>query len=208
MTNKHPSKGVEFKKAISIPPGHFIFTPKYATDKFETGLMDEYLNVFQALRYKPISFLEVGTGQGGSLKFFEDYFSHPNTVISGIDHHLPLKEVSFKKSTQIFVGNQNDSKFLKQIGKDRGRFDIIIDDGAHSFTETQNTYKNLFSFVKPGGYYLIEDWSAELIDSDRFGGMINLVTGIANKHIHLGHETTLKLGRSFSYLIIRKNFTK
>lgn len=199
-SNKNPEKN------IKLPAGHFYFKPKYATDKFESGLMPEYLNIFQAMRYKPIKFLEIGTGQGGSLRFFEDYFSHPGTRIVGIDHHLPLADVKFKKTTNIFVGNQNDSEFLQKIGQEQGKFDVILDDGAHTFKETKNTYQNLFKYVKPGGYYIIEDWSAELLDSKRFAGMIDLVSNIARKHIHTGVETTLKMGPSYSYLIIRRKF--
>lgn len=193
-------------KKHKVRPGHFYFVPKYATDKFESGLMSEYLNIFQALRYKPITFLEIGTGQGGSLRFFEDYFDHPKTKIVGIDHHLPLKEVKFKDSTKIIVGSQNDSDFLQKVGNEEGKFDIILDDGAHTLAETQNTYRNLYRHLKPGGYYLIEDWGAELINAERFGGMIGLATGLAKKHLTIGTETTLKMGPSYSYLMIRKKF--
>lgn len=205
---------MKLPKGTKLPEGHFYFSPKYPTDKFETGLMGEYKNIFQSIRLKPIQFLEIGTGQGGSLRYFEDYFIHPKTRIIGVDRQMPFGEVTFKDSTKIFIGDQNDSEFLLKIGKEEGKFDIVLDDGAHSLKETQNTYQNLFRFVKPGGYYIIEDWAGELRDGgDKYKGMANFVTRLAKKHslkpfadIDSGSEVTLKLGHSFSYLVIRKRF--
>ena len=36
-------------------------------------------------------------------------------------------------------------------------FDIIIDDGSHWDECQQKTLQNLWKFVKPGGFYIIED---------------------------------------------------
>jgi len=185
--------------------GVFQFRPRYATDKFETGLMSEYLNIFQALRYKPISLLEIGVAQGGSIRFFEDYFEHPKTKIVGIDHQKPLVDTKFNDKTIFEVGSQNDAAFLDNIGKKHGKFDVIIDDGAHTFKETKTTYQSLYKHVRPGGYCIIEDWGAELL-GPKYAGMIDLTMNICKRHVANGSEVTLKKGYRFFYLCIRKKF--
>ena len=199
---------MELPPGTKLPAGHFYFKPKYQTDKFETGLMHEYLTVLQAYRYRPIRFLEIGTGQGGSLRYFEDYFEHPKNVIVGMDRHKPLQKVTFKENTHLLIGQQNDAKRLNEIGKEYGKFDVILDDGAHTRNETLHTFQQLYKYVKPGGYYIIEDWAAEFI-GEKYAGMMDLMLHLFKKTaVVSASETTLKLGHSFSYLMIRKKLNK
>jgi len=183
----------------------FFFKPKYRTDKFESGLNHEYINILQALKYKPIKFLEIGVAEGGSLNYFSDYFAHPKTEITGIDLYYPMQEPNFRENIQFYECDQNDRKKLNEIASKHGKFDVILDDGAHTVKETKNCFEVLFKHVKPGGYYLIEDWTAELI-GDKFKGMIALMLQYVKDNIGVNSkEITLKMGDGYSYLMIRKN---
>lgn len=193
-------------KGTKLPEGRFYFNPKYPTDKFESGLNHEYINVLQAFKYKPISFLEIGVAEGGSLNYFADYFQHPKTQIVGMDLHRPMREPKFRENTKFYICDQNDTEKMTKIARRHGKFDVILDDGAHTKKETENCFKVLFDYVKPGGYYMIEDWAAELI-GEKYAGMIDLMLDFVRKNIGINTtEFTLKMGDRCSYLIIRKNF--
>ena len=57
-----------------------------------------------------------------------------------------------------FKGNQLSRKDLKNfIKKHGGAFDIIIDDGAHMPDAIQISLGTLFPYLKPRGFYIIED---------------------------------------------------
>jgi len=62
---------------------------------------------------------------------------------------------SFKKvNLTIFVGSQSDRAILSQFGDG---YDAIIDDGGHTMIQQKMSLDVLFSKVKPGGWYCIED---------------------------------------------------
>jgi len=55
-------------------------------------------------------------------------------------------------------GDQSDESTLKQwIQASNGNFDMIIDDGGHSNHLMIKSFYGLWSEVKPGGYYILED---------------------------------------------------
>lgn len=129
---------------------------KYNTDKSE--LLGEYEKLFADIKDEKISFLEIGIWEGGSLLWAKDYFK--NGHILGIDLKLP--EISDKRIT-MKVCDQNDTDKLNDLSDKYGQFDIIIDDGSHLGNETRNSFAALWKHVKPGGWYIIEDWDAYTI---------------------------------------------
>ena len=42
---------------------------------------------------------------------------------------------------------------------DLSELDLVIDDASHSFGPTLASFAGLFPKVRPGGFYVIEDWS-------------------------------------------------
>lgn len=146
----------------------------YETDKTIHGLIPEYEHIFNEIKDKPLNILEVGIYQGGSLLWMYEYF--PNATIFGIDLTIPDK-IANDRITMI-KADQNDSAALSALGREVGPFDIIIDDGCHYARETMNTFDNLWPFVKPGGFYFIEDFIAGYWPDNRFTGMPDLVADI------------------------------
>lgn len=121
----------------------------YDTDKFESKLIDEYLRILPQKAYK---MLEVGYLNGGFLKWFKDTFM--GSKVYGIDIINPLILAGIK----TFQIDQNNSQGLIDFGTSFGQFDIIIDDASHEAKATENTFNCLWQFVKPKGWYFIEDW--------------------------------------------------
>jgi demethylmacrocin O-methyltransferase len=156
----------------------------YNTDKFNSGLILEYLKMFSSLQDKEIKFLEVGYLDGEFLRWFRDNFIRAD--LYGIDQH-PL--ISLKDNDdlriKLFQIDQNDSNKLKGFGENFGKFDIIIDDASHREKETRNTFNCLWKYVKSGGWYIIEDWGAHYRNSN-YGDMGKVVSEILQNKNSLG----------------------
>ena len=129
---------------------------KYNTDK--SSLFHDYTkiydSVFNRLTDQKLKLLEIGILDGASLKMWYDYFI--NSTIIGLDVDEKCK--SFKNDRiSVEIGNQTDSNFLNNLVKNYENFDIIIDDGGHTWHQQKTTFKHLFQHVNPNGFYVIED---------------------------------------------------
>lgn len=49
---------------------------KYNTDKYSTGLISKYENLFDHLKDQKITLLEIGVYYGGSMRYFTEFFTH------------------------------------------------------------------------------------------------------------------------------------
>lgn len=102
---------------------------------------------------QPKRMLEIGILKGAGLKSWLDYF--PKTKIVCVDLIDPPDIVSHPRITW----RKADSRTVKLAGK----FDLIIDDGAHDPDTQRRTFENLFPLCR--GTYFIEDvWPMDLLD--------------------------------------------
>lgn len=149
------------------------------TDKTQSKLFCEYEELFKSLKDQPITYLEVGTAYGDSLVWAKNYFTTAN--LYGIDIEVPKIIPEGVTFTKI---DQNDSEGLTLFGKEHGPFDIIIDDASHVRKETENTFNNLYPYLKIGGLYIIEDWGATYAFPERemYKGLETLVTELLFKY--------------------------
>jgi len=131
----------------------------YYSIKYEQ-IFNDILNVKLSKKdYTKFDLLEIGLNRKStdtipSLMLWNDYFNK-NINITGFD--IDSRFLNFNKidNIDIKIGDQsieNDLLQLKQ--KD---YDIIIDDGYHATKHQQITFKTLWSNIKPGGYFIIED---------------------------------------------------
>lgn len=115
---------------------------------------------FGPLRDEPIKLLEIGIGGyadphagGGSLRMWKNYF--PRGIVYGMD--IYDKSPSEESRINTVVGSQDDAEFLREFAEENGPFDIIIDDGSHINEHVLFSFDVLFPYVRPGGWYAIED---------------------------------------------------
>lgn len=114
-----------------------------------------YCRYFDALRKKPLKFLEIGIDKGHSVVFWEAYF--PKAELHFIDIDPEVIEYTSGRSKYHFV-DQTDRAGLQSLARSlKGNFDIIIDDGGHTMEQQITSFKALFPFLKSGGIYVIED---------------------------------------------------
>jgi hypothetical protein len=95
---------------------------------------------------------------GASLRVWRDYF--PNAQIIGADID---KDILFNEN-RIITGyiDQTSPETIKEFfngldTKYQNSFDIIIDDGLHTFAAAKCLLENSFCQIKANGYYIIED---------------------------------------------------
>jgi hypothetical protein len=119
--------------------------------------------------FRPARILELGLFDGGSLAFWFEYF-RPEKIV-GLDKSPRGDSAYFRRflagsdreaRIRTFWGtNQSDRKRLREIVAEElgGSIDLVIDDASHRYEETKASFETLFPLVRPGGLYIIEDWS-------------------------------------------------
>lgn len=123
--------------------------------------LEVYEKFFEPIRFEAERIFEIGVWRGDSLRLWAAYF--PNARIFGID----IEDTSMYATERIttFVADQSDREQLRKfIEAHGGDFDVIIDDGGHSMKQQQVSFGYLFRFVRPGGYYVIEDVHTSFLD--------------------------------------------
>jgi hypothetical protein len=146
----------------------------YDTDKAEhTHYLRNYEEYFQPLLDQEVKLLELGIYKGGSLLLWRDFFT--NGLIVGLD----LNKVDVPDESgriRIYQGQQQDIGLLDRVAQESAPngFDIIIDDCSHIGELTRISFWHLFdNHLKPGGIYVIEDWSTGYWDSFFDGVALN-----------------------------------
>lgn len=128
----------------------------FGTDKASSthDYLRFYERYFQPIRSRPITLLEVGVLDGASLAVWEAYF--PAASIIGADIN-PATQRFARSRVAIEILDQSNLEQLVRLGRTRGPFDIVIEDGSHLWEHQITTLRTLFSFVQPGGIYIVED---------------------------------------------------
>jgi hypothetical protein len=96
---------------------------------------------------------------GASLRAWRDYF--PSAIIYGgdIDRGILFQEERIRTSYIDQLNTNAIADFWAWAGVEN--FDLMIDDGLHSFEAGSNLFSNSFQYLSPTGIYVIEDFSIE-----------------------------------------------
>jgi hypothetical protein len=114
-----------------------------------------YERYFSEFVYKPVTFIEIGCGLGGSLQMWKRYFG-PHARIVGIDINPTCKNFE-EDQIEVYIGPQQDRSFLQSVVKKIGTPDIVIDDGSHQMGHITATFQFLYPLMLKNGIYLVED---------------------------------------------------
>lgn len=133
----------------------------YKTDKwgkhFYTPHYQSHFNKFKNKRIKLLEIRVGGYGSplsgGQSLRMGKRFFPFGKTFA------IYIYDKSFfqEKRIRIYQGSQVDKPFLENVMLEMGALDIVVDDGSHINEHVIETFKILFSQLKDGGVYAIED---------------------------------------------------
>jgi hypothetical protein len=147
---------------------------RYGSDKVANGYGPVYAALFRN-RLAVRSLLEVGIGTmipdvpssmaraprrgadyqpGASLRSWRDWFTHAHIV--GLD---PQPDCQLDEPGIMTIqADSTDAELMYALGDTLARqFDVIIDDGLHTEEAQLATLCNLWSWLAPGGLYVIED---------------------------------------------------
>ena len=125
----------------------------FGTDKAAHGYLPTYLKIASKLGSSP-HILELGVFRGQSLEMWQALV--PKGVVAGVDSD---PEAYWPGGTHRIVCGQDDEKLparLKEIWP--LSWDLIVDDCSHKGVLTKKSWDLLWPLVKPGGFYVIEDW--------------------------------------------------
>lgn len=129
------------------------------TDDRTLYKMDHYLDIYDQVlaerQGRDISFLEIGVYKGGSLRMWRDFFA-PESKLTFLDIDPACKALELP-GTEIRIGDQADRAFLASVARDRGAFDMIVDDGGHQMHQQITSFQALWPHLADRGLYIIED---------------------------------------------------
>src|SRR5437667_8916667 len=101
-----------------------------------------YERHFKDFIYKPVTFIEIGCGLGGSLQVWKRYFG-PHARIIGIDVNPDCKKFE-EDQVEVYIGQQQDLGFLEKVIKEVGTPDIVLDYGSHIMSHVISTFQFLY----------------------------------------------------------------
>lgn len=126
------------------------------SDKWNLYL-DVYDRVLAPWRELPVTLVEVGVQNGGSLQIWPRYFVNGAAFI-GCDIDTKCAALVYDDArVSVVVGNINSDAGSRAILSRAQSWDIFIDDGSHTSYDIIISFCNYFQFLKPGGLYIIED---------------------------------------------------
>ena len=128
---------------------HYFFAYEDIMENFKEGFISTDGDK------RPLRLLEIGVSHGGSLELWRKYFG-PNAIIHGIDIDPRCASLN-TNDLPVHIGSQTDDNFLKEVVKEMGGIDIVIDDGSHIAKHQAKSFKILFPLLPYGGKYIIED---------------------------------------------------
>lgn len=115
-----------------------------------------YTFLFEFYRHQPITMCEFGVAGGLSHYMWDQFFTHPDTKIYGIDINLGQlgKDIKFSNRVKLIQSSIAD---IEKTELAQLKFDIALDDGPHDLP----THTQFFNFFQPrlkkNGLIIIED---------------------------------------------------
>jgi hypothetical protein len=130
--------------------------------QWDINKMAHYLPVYESAfgdRDRPVRMLEIGVNFGGSLELWRKYFTHPGSVVVGIDYNEKCTQFDNPEHNMyVRIGKQQDQEFLRGVVEEFGPFDIVLDDASHIPAFTLQSFRYLFLHgLNDDGVYLVED---------------------------------------------------
>lgn len=119
-----------------------------------------YEKYFLELKNKPVKMLEIGVWdnrfRGASARLWTQWFDNLDFI--GLEINPDAKALEEELGIKIFTGDQLNVEDLKHCIEEHGsNYDVIIDDGVHTFDAIRISFESLYPSLKEGGLYIIED---------------------------------------------------
>ncbi len=157
---KQHSRSLNNMSLIDFAKGYSDKTDKYNLGYFHCF----YDQIFKSRKHHTTSLLEIGTYYGGSILLWRDYFT--NATVFALDVFQCPNLVNEERVVHI-VGDAYNPEFIKTLPSNY--FDIVIDDGPHTFESMVIFLQKYLPLVKTGGIMVLEDiidksWTPKLVE--------------------------------------------
>jgi len=180
-----------------------------------SSLLRQYLDFFAP--HPTNNIFELGIWQGGSPLFYGLATDARKVVALDLANPGPpaldeiIRRHRLDDKVELHFGvSQDDREAVTRIidrGFDGEAIDLVIDDASHQYSYTRRSFEIVFPRLRPGGWYIIEDWQWAHIDSPvyqqgvHFGGEPALTNFIFELLIAYGGNAGL-----FNDMIVRSWF--
>jgi len=130
-------------------------SPRFRTDKEEPhGYLPDYLQLAEIAGPAAVV-CEVGVLHGDSLDMWRELF--PAGTVIGVDRDPGCR---WPPGTHRVLAAQDDPGLAAMVTACApGGCDLIVDDASHIGHLTAAAFTSLWPLVKPGGFYVVEDWA-------------------------------------------------
>jgi capsular polysaccharide biosynthesis protein len=127
---------------------------------------DEIRRDFETRSMMPRTVLEIGIFRGGSAPFLHRFFNAERVVC--VDRVqgpvIPLENYRSRYPNVItahYGVDQADRTAMREVIETdfAEPIDLVVDDASHFYEETKAAFETVFPYVRPGGIYVVEDWS-------------------------------------------------
>jgi len=157
------------KKKKSITLSEIYLSGQYCTDKYQLGYYEHfYEDHFKSYLKSPINILEIGIRGGGSIRIWKEYF-HPDSNVYGgeVENFTPIENTT---CYQMDMYSQEALNLFED-----SYFDIVVDDGPHTYESFASVITKYYSKIKKGGILVVEDvidpsWVDPLIELSKSTG--------------------------------------
>jgi cephalosporin hydroxylase len=136
------------------------------------GTMAQYVQFWaEHPTFDPRRVFEVGIWAGGSVVLWNELLRPERLVAvdlerrsaigresaANLDEYLRIRPEQVRL---FWETDQADAPRLRDIVRRDldDRLDLVIDDASHFYGPTKRSFETLFPLVRPGGWYVIEDW--------------------------------------------------
>jgi hypothetical protein len=185
--------------APSLKPSFLELGRKHQTDKVTGHHYDVvYTDLLEPWRQKPAGrFLEIGIGcgmyktsaissEGHSLALWLEYFP-PGWIITSLEYDAACVasfvardpygwgNATWEARVRLITGSQSEPADLARVHEAGGPFDLVVDDGGHSYKMQITSFVTLFPLLPPGAVYVVEDlgpnslWGRDTVQYNDWG---------------------------------------
>ena len=129
-------------------------------------MVSSYYQLGQTTRIENI--VDIGIFKGGSAVLFNELF-RPRKLLAldisskrvpALDDYIKAHSAS-ETLRPFYECDQGDGARLRElVCTEFGSvpLDLVVDDASHSYGPTRSSFNALFPYLRPGGFYVIEDW--------------------------------------------------
>ncbi|WBH17017.1 class I SAM-dependent methyltransferase [Sphingomonas radiodurans] len=139
--------------------------PRSDERRFVLCKSDQQIECYRTLtKYRPRDVLEIGLYEGGSLVLWDKLFA-PRCLVGVDRRRQPVAALEAYRAERphirTYYGRGQDKPGTVMAARENfpTGVDLAIDDASHLYAETKATFAAIFPLVRPGGFYVIENWA-------------------------------------------------